>query len=173
MDDQVSEMAGGLRASDGGRKQRSRAACEANLPARRKVERDNEIIRLRLQGLTWPTICEQTGVADRTARHVYYEWRDRQFHLVEEDPISWLNEQLGMLAVLFEDLGALRTQAEVTITDRMAAIAQQHQIVKDSIQVRQMGGLLPPGFEPHPCRVGLALPGDHAGTHLGRGQRVR
>lgn len=97
-----------------------------------------------------------------TARAVYYEWRDRQSLLITEDPLSWLNEQLGIFGVLFEDLGELRLklrQIEVTdkdgkvtatreeqvasISEQIAAIAQQRGLVKDAVRLRQMGGLLP------------------------------
>jgi hypothetical protein len=132
-----------------------------SLSARAKVERDNQIIRLKLQGRTWSSICEELGVPTATARLAYYTWRDRQSLLITEDPLSWLNEQLGIYGVLFEDLGELRAQLrEVKITDehgkehvlyekvastgeQIAAIAQQRGLVKDAVRLRQMGGLLP------------------------------
>lgn len=124
------------------------------------VARHNEVIRLRLRGLTWAQIVEKTGLGDSAARAAWYAWTaDEKVALVSEDPLDVVMEQIAgfrelrsMAANVYEESeGVLVEESKggklVMIgkspTARIGALRLMMDLRAREIDLRQETGLLP------------------------------
>lgn len=110
-----------------------------------KTTRD-EIIELRLQGVTWPVIAKELGVSERVCRRTYADWSKTDLSLDNiPDPLGWYMEQLAMLEAQYEDLGEIVFDADSPGV-KLKAIDQQLRVMDQSLKLRVEAGFFPPQF---------------------------
>jgi hypothetical protein len=80
--------------------------------SRQKVDRDNQIVRARMRGLSWATIAATCELSERQCQTILADYRASHPRLRERDPLELLDDML----VHYQ--GAQEELAEISATSK-------------------------------------------------------
>lgn len=112
------------------------------LTARDQARRDDQIIRARMRGVSWPTIAARHGLSERRCQQVMAEYRESHPTARHRSPMELLDEILGGYEAAREDLAEVAATTAHDAT-RVGAIRTSVAILEAQAGLLTALGVMP------------------------------
>ena len=118
------------------------AVAEKRLSAREQVCRDDEIVKARMRGMTWPTIANRFGLTERRCQQVMAEFRESHPTARSRSPLELLDEVLEGYEAAREDFAEIAATTTHDAT-RLGAIRSSVAVLEEQVNLLINLGIVP------------------------------